>query len=87
MLFTTYATGYKGQAYDLTPGFDRWQDQIRRTGGCSDPIHLTGGTVTRDRATGEVLHHYSTDTEAGSSGSPVFNDQWEVVALHHSVKP
>lgn len=47
------------------PGFDRWQEQIRRTGGCSDPIHLTGTTVTRDRATGEVLHTYDTDTEPG----------------------
>ncbi len=28
--------------------------------------------------------HYSTDTLRGSSGSPVFNDQWEVVALHHA---
>ncbi|MEV0354937.1 serine protease [Nocardia sp. NPDC050697] len=28
--------------------------------------------------------HYSSDTEPGSSGSPVFNDQWELVALHHS---
>jgi endonuclease G len=28
--------------------------------------------------------HYSTDTMPGSSGSPVFNDQWEVVALHHA---
>ncbi|WP_030296178.1 trypsin-like serine peptidase [Streptomyces katrae] len=28
--------------------------------------------------------HYTTDTERGNSGSPVFNDQWEVVALHHS---
>lgn len=27
--------------------------------------------------------HYSSDTEPGSSGSPVFNDQWELVALHH----
>jgi hypothetical protein len=27
---------------------------------------------------------YLTDTEPGSSGSPVFNSQWEVVALHHS---
>jgi endonuclease G len=26
---------------------------------------------------------YETDTEVGSSGSPVFNDDWEVVALHH----
>lgn len=31
--------------------------------------------------------HYSTDTEPGSSGSPVFNDQWQVVALHHKGVP
>lgn len=31
--------------------------------------------------------HYLTDTEPGSSGSPVFNDQWVVVALHHSGVP
>lgn len=31
--------------------------------------------------------HYSTDTEPGNSGSPVFNDQWEIVALHHSGVP
>jgi hypothetical protein len=24
------------------PGFDRWREQVRRTGGCSDPIHLSG---------------------------------------------
>ena len=26
---------------------------------------------------------YKTDTAPGSSGSPVYNDQWQVVALHH----
>lgn len=31
--------------------------------------------------------HYESDTERGSSGSPVFNDQWEVVALHHAGVP
>jgi endonuclease G len=34
------------------------------------------------------LHlHYQTDTLPGSSGSPVYNDDWEVVALHHSGVP
>ena len=27
---------------------------------------------------------YRTNTEPGSSGSPVFTDQWELAALHHS---
>ena len=30
---------------------------------------------------------YETDTDFGSSGSPVFNDQWDVVALHHYGAP
>lgn len=28
--------------------------------------------------------HYHTDTEPGSSGSPVFNNKWDLVALHHA---
>lgn len=31
--------------------------------------------------------HYDGDTLPGSSGSPVFSDQWKVVALHHSSVP
>ena len=31
--------------------------------------------------------HYLADTEQGSSGSPVYNDQWEIVALHHQAVP
>src|SRR5262245_27688202 len=30
---------------------------------------------------------YQTDTVSGSSGSPVFNNSWQVVALHHSSVP
>ena len=30
---------------------------------------------------------YSTDTEPGSSGSPVCNDQWQLAALHHAGVP
>ncbi|MBT2368365.1 replication initiation protein [Streptomyces sp. ISL-10] len=48
-----------------TPGFDRWREQIRRTGGCSDPIHLQGWTITKDRKTAETLYSYSTQAEPG----------------------
>lgn len=30
---------------------------------------------------------YETDTEQGASGAPVFNDDWELVALHHWGQP
>jgi len=30
---------------------------------------------------------YETDTETGSSGAPVLNDDWDVVALHHWAAP
>lgn len=35
----------------------------------------------------ENFIHYSADTEPGSSGAPVFNDQWQIVALHHKAVP
>ncbi len=32
----------------------------------------------------DVGIRYTADTEGGSSGSPVFNNQWNLVALHHA---
>lgn len=32
----------------------------------------------------DVAIRYRADTEGGSSGSPVFNNNWELVALHHA---
>ncbi|MGW0928797.1 replication initiator protein RepSA [Streptomyces sp. NPDC002644] len=46
-------------------GFDRWREQVHRTGGCSDPIHLSGWTATQDKTSGGTLHRYSTDAEPG----------------------
>ena len=30
------------------------------------------------------VYHYKTDSLGGSSGAPVFNDEWQVFALHHA---
>jgi hypothetical protein len=41
-------------------------------------------SVVLDIDDAECLVHYRTPTDPGSSGSPVFNTEWEVIALHHS---
>jgi DNA/RNA endonuclease G (NUC1)/V8-like Glu-specific endopeptidase len=44
----------------------------------------------RDNLVTDILAdflHYRADTEPGSSGAPVFNDQWELIGLHHSGVP
>lgn len=46
------------------PGFERWQEQVRRTGGCAQPIHLCGYSRTVDTRTGEFFE-YSTSSEPG----------------------
>ncbi|MBC9716858.1 replication initiation protein [Streptomyces sp. TRM66268-LWL] len=45
--------------------FEQWREQIRRTGGCSNPIHLTGWSVVKDKTTGQVLHHTDTGEQPG----------------------
>ncbi|MEU8959594.1 replication initiator [Streptomyces sp. NPDC048518] len=47
------------------PGFARWLDQIKATGGCAHPIYLAGHSTVRDISTGSVLRHYSTEEEPG----------------------
>lgn len=37
--------------------------------------------------TGDLFCWYTTDTNPGSSGAPVFNNHWEVIALHHGAVP
>lgn len=38
-------------------------------------------------AIGPAFVHYTSDTERGSSGAPVLNDQFDVLALHHKAVP
>ena len=35
----------------------------------------------------QTFIHYISDTEPGSSGAPVLNDQWQVIAVHHKAIP
>jgi V8-like Glu-specific endopeptidase len=52
--------------------------------------HPNGGpkqiVLTANQVVGLWEHrlHYTTDTMPGSSGSPVFNDLWQVIAIHHA---
>lgn len=79
-----------------------WVPLIERLGKAEkgDPVniiqHPRGGTKQIALRNNEILEipegksgflYYSTDTEPGSSGSPCFNNQWELIALHHSGVP
>ena len=57
---------------------------VQHPSGRPKQIALRENTVTRMLTD---FIHYQADTEPGSSGSPVFNDQWDLVALHHSGVP
>lgn len=48
-------------------------------------VVLTQNYVTHDMYPTRV--HYTANTKKGSSGSPVFNLMWQVIALHHSGTP
>ncbi|MDF3044065.1 MAG: serine protease [Ornithinibacter sp.] len=54
---------------------------IQHPGGLAKRVSLISNVVV---FVGGGRVQYLTDTEPGSSGSPVFDTQWNVVALHHS---
>ncbi|GII95778.1 replication initiator [Sinosporangium siamense] len=45
------------------PQYDRWAAQVRKCGGCRQPVRLRGKVEHYDRATGRLLHRYSTHLE------------------------
>ncbi|WP_395007162.1 serine protease [Undibacterium sp.] len=51
--------------------------------------HPGGGTLSFSLQDNELVNYndahiwYRTPTEGGSSGSPIFNSQWELVGVHH----
>ncbi|WP_280869201.1 serine protease [Streptomyces sp. MJP52] len=90
------ASGPDGTPPGETFGWNRLSLQLGKLV-IGEPVNVIGHPMgrlkeiaVRDNALQVRLDdflHYRTDTEPGNSGSPVFNDQWEVVALHHSGVP
>lgn len=53
-----------GEFADLVgPDFRAWLKQMERLGGCASPVYLVGHSITRDRATGEVLHVFTSASQ------------------------
>lgn len=72
----------------LAERFIKEQDRlniIQHPNGKSMKVVLTQNYVIADMT--ETRVQYVADTMDGSSGSPVLNQNWEVVALHHSGEP
>lgn len=69
---------------ELTPiniGKTAWVNIIQHPGGGAKQIALYHNIVAY---ADEKRVQYLTDTMPGSSGSPVFDSQWRLVAVHHS---
>lgn len=72
----------------VAPRFIKDKDRvnvIQHPDGQPMKVVMTQNYVAGDMTDTRV--HYVADTMEGSSGSPVFNRNWEIVALHHSGRP
>lgn len=85
----TLARAGKHRGYlSLAPRFIKDKDRvnvIQHPNGQPMKVVMTQNYVAGDMTDTRV--HYVADTMQGSSGSPVFNRNWEIVALHHSGRP
>jgi len=67
---------------DVTPiERDAYVNIVQHPGGGQKQLSIAANVVTY---VGEGRVQYLTDTMPGSSGSPVFDAKWNLVALHHS---
>jgi V8-like Glu-specific endopeptidase len=95
--FTVVAlAGENGKAPGATYGFVPLIEQTGKVlkGEAINVVHHPGGdrkrvSIRENRLVDEddLWLRYVSDTRRGSSGAPVFNDQWEMVALHHGGVP
>jgi hypothetical protein len=64
---------------------------VSRKGSCANIVQHPDGrlqeVVLHDNpivADNNIVLHYTTDTQFGSSGSPVLDNSWRLIALHHA---
>jgi uncharacterized Zn-finger protein len=50
-------------ARTASPLYPRWAEQVKRTGGCANPVHLIGRALAVDTSTGEIVASYCTSDE------------------------
>ncbi|WP_181179419.1 DNA/RNA non-specific endonuclease [Methylibium rhizosphaerae] len=62
-------------------GESEFASVIQHAEGKEKQVALRDNEILKYRASDTMLF-YKSDTELGSSGSPVFNDDWQVIALH-----
>lgn len=67
-------------------GAGEWATIIQHPSGSPKQIAMRENQVLKLDDTAGVLW-YASDTAPGSSGAPVFNDSWQVAALHHAGLP
>jgi len=72
--------GFVNLARRAEPAVNDFVSVIQHPQGGPKKIAFTDNKVSA--VFGDVVQ-YSTDTEPGSSGSPVFSQDWEIVGLHH----
>lgn len=56
---------------------------IQHPGGAVKKYGMRSNHYVESEGKGSAYLQYTTHTEAGSSGSPVCDDEWRVVAIHH----
>ena len=62
---------------------------IQHPGGANKVVAFRNGVLVelKNNVVNDAFCYYSSDTDEGSSGAPVFNDLWQVIAVHHRALP
>jgi endonuclease G len=84
---TLYLSHHAGDSWGHIPLVDKAMTVEQRLNIIQHPRTRYKEVCLHDNRITEIFAnaiHYTTDTENGSSGSPVFDNEWELLAIHHA---